>query len=474
MSDFQISEALRQLFRTLVFDAVAEGLQKVSSLPTNAHISSYREWYKLGEFDNGLPHVSKELFGGSKDYGSLFSGFTEKFPTKELLAFCKLREFVNSCNDVRQYFHPATSADLNEFVDVSVDLFVRYLIDRYMHLYSDTKLREDRFAIIYSPLEYEYFGRKLHFDIVVPILFAKFSFDEYQLADDVSIERLMPSFQVARADVGSYGSGVHQTVQGAATHAFVMKGWTLERTEPHRYADPFDRVDVYPLDMISRLFGVLRVVTGVHTGFSQLLISPLNWATSYKADLPPITGTSARFYPAWFDNYYWLSESIPTLTQEEVKDVGILYKQLATNARSSLTLALRRVNQCYIRDDEEDLVIDATIGLEALLSDTEMELTHKLALRVAALSSLDEGLKKKPQEVFDNIKAIYRYRSAIVHGSHKASSKREITSEGKKIPVSSIALAYLRMVIRLLARHERFLDPDVVDRELLLGKLGDW
>lgn len=52
--------------------------------------------------------------------------------------------------------------------------------------------------------------------------------------------------------------------------------------------------------------------------------------------------------------------------------------------------------------------------------------------------------------MFDEIKAIYRYRSAIVHGSHKASSRREITSEGKKIPASSIALAYLRMVIRLL------------------------
>lgn len=127
-----------------------------------------------------------------------------------------------------------------------------------------------------------------------------------------------------------------------------------------------------------------------------------------------------------------------------------------------------------MREEEEDAILDATIGLEILLSDGDtQEVTHKLALRLAALSTLVLGYEYQAATIFRNVKrTIYPYRSAVVHGNESRASKtREIRTEaGEAIPAVKLAIEYLGMTIRAVAAHPEYLDLALIDEKLLLGQ----
>jgi hypothetical protein len=129
-----------------------------------------------------------------------------------------------------------------------------------------------------------------------------------------------------------------------------------------------------------------------------------------------------------------------------------------------------------MREDQEDAILDATIGLEILLSDGEtQEVTHKLALRVAALSTLIPGFADQAPTVFRNVKkTIYPYRSAVVHGNEKkASQTRAVRTDTGEVGAVKLAMAYLGMALRAVAAHPEFLDPATIDHDLLLGRKLD-
>lgn len=152
-----------------------------------------------------------------------------------------------------------------------------------------------------------------------------------------------------------------------------------------------------------------------------------------------------------------------------------MLKKVASELLSAqLRFASRRLNLCYLREDEEDAILDATIGLESLLVGGEKnEITHKLALRMAALSTLDAGNQRGPVDIFRDIKEIYRFRSAMAHGSNKSSQKREIAiRKGEAIPTVVAAINYLRMALGILLNHAEYRDLAKIDEVLLLGRLG--
>jgi hypothetical protein len=94
-----------------------------------------------------------------------------------------------------------------------------------------------------------------------------------------------------------------------------------------------------------------------------------------------------------------------------------------------------------VRDDADDQLVDACIGLEALLGQEGAELSYSVAVRVAALLS---SKKDKPLDagvVFDLARKVYNRRSELVHGS--VSGKHESFT----------------LHIRPSARHRRHLKP---------------
>lgn len=475
------------LFR-LTAEAVENSLGHIRQLiAEKKYIGTYFNFPKMYYFENGMPDFSQNSFSGPTDYKGAFGRNNDKPIRVDLIpSFVALFKYIDSaetCSRLRAYFS-STSVDtpaeevegverLNQsFYQGSMDLFVSGIVDRYIHLYGDAPFSVERFAPIYLPLESGIFKESLPIDIVVPILFLKFDFDRVQLRDDLSIERIDEGLQLARFLKGSNSSEVKDTVMGAATHALVMHGWELRN---RRYYEAFNAYYVYssyPIERIESFFTALRIAAGAATGYAQLLICPLDWTHHYVADLPPVEGISTRSYPVWFENHYW-RKPVATLAESDALEIGTVFNKFTAIEDKRLALAARRLNLCLMRETEEDSILDATIAMEALLSDDErQEMTHKLALRMAALSSLSGSTGKTPVEVYRSIKHIYSFRSAVVHGSTKASAKREIAiSEKEKIPTVTAAINYLRMSIKVLINNPEYFKVSKIDEDLLLGNL---
>jgi hypothetical protein len=85
-----------------------------------------------------------------------------------------------------------------------------------------------------------------------------------------------------------------------------------------------------------------------------------------------------------------------------------------------MQIPLRRFNQAYGRQSEEDTIIDLTIALEScLLPNTRDELQYRLSMRGAALlASL-----RNPVETQALLKTVYEIRSDIVHNGKPLSDE---------------------------------------------------
>jgi hypothetical protein len=82
-------------------------------------------------------------------------------------------------------------------------------------------------------------------------------------------------------------------------------------------------------------------------------------------------------------------------------------------------IAARRCFRSTFRADIEDEILDATIGIEALLSHGRDELTHRMSQRAAAALA---G-KFRSDAIYEILKQVYTQRSQIVHGSTPKNSK---------------------------------------------------
>jgi hypothetical protein len=469
----------------LAAKAVEEGISKVRKLKEEKrYIGRYFDFPEMYHSANGIPHFSTSSFSGPTDYKEAFGRRDDKLLRLDIIpSFVALFNYIKhadtaSSSRVRHYFSSSeteptellTTTEPNLYRTI-LDRLVTSMVDRYIHLHGEAPFTIEQFAPIYKPLESALLNDILPVDIVIPILFIKFNFDSVAIADNTSIERMSDDFQLARYTKGSKSMGINSTVLGAATHALVLKGWDIKNDRFYEAFNAFYTASAYPTEQIDKFFTAVRIATGASTGYAQLLLRPDAWAHDYEAHLPPVEGTSVRRYPIWFENHYWLTSELPTLTTQQAIEIGRVFTKLQGSEDKRLSIATQRLNLCLLRETEEDSILDATIAMEALLSDDDrQEMTHKLALRMAAVLSLSKTEQQAPVEVFRAVKQIYRYRSAVVHGSAKMTDKHEIAvSDKEKIPTVTLAINYLRMAINILIDNPQYLKASKIDEELVLG-----
>ena len=310
-------------------------------------------------------------------------------------------------------------------------------------------------------------GPKLNLDICVPLLFVLADFD--RLDGDAAIERIEDDFHIARAPKTRHGPGVHSSVYSCATHMLVLRNRFI-RAGGREVFTALDEPGQYPLEEIDVYITALRAVAGIDTGYAQVLARPSGWASEFSI-LPTLLGSSIRKYPYRFENFHWLRKDLPSLTKEQAQRAIELAEAWMAIDKPALGLALRRLQFCFLRDDDEDRVVDAAIGLEALLSDNSSgEMTHKLALRIAALSQFSQRLEMSPSQVFKAVKGVYGFRSSIVHGGQRHLKSREIrVKELPPLQVPSLAVELLVMVLEVVADRPEFTDASTIDDVLLLG-----
>jgi hypothetical protein len=97
------------------------------------------------------------------------------------------------------------------------------------------------------------------------------------------------------------------------------------------------------------------------------------------------------------------------------KEIGeLLRRTRASRSDRRLALALRRFDSAYSRYEYEDSLIDLWIAFEALLlPDGNIELSHRVSLRIAVLVGTEPTQR---EAAFKQAKDSYKCRSKVVHG----------------------------------------------------------
>ncbi len=425
--------------------------------------------------DNGMPDIGE--YGDTPiKISDLFHSYTGKpdIVREELAGYTTIFEYLKQHKEFKEsnYFPHGTQEQSDNFFETTIYLFLIDILERYYLINKDKSNSKELLASIYIPIENHIYSERLDFDIAAPILFTRFEFDEFSINENIVIRRISDDYNKARISIRSYSPPVTTSLISSASHELVLKNYSSKK--PKKFVDIlFSQESVYPHDRIETFFNTLKVCSNINSGYAQVIVYPRNWVESYKMDLPYITGTSVKRYPNWFDDFYWNVEELPSVNIEQIEDIKEVYLNFISNQNNKIKIASKRLRYSYLRDNEEDSILDILIALETLLCDGDRgEITHKLSLRIAKLLDLFTE-EYDPVVVFDSMKKIYAYRSAVVHGSSTLNSKREIKLPNIAKPISTISLAndYLRSTLKILTKNPKYLDPKEIDKLLIKNTL---
>lgn len=279
---------------------------------------------------------------------------------------------------------------------------------------------EDELFDLYLQVEKGRFAPKLTGDIIIPLVLTTFeSTEPFQLWDDIWLEPLDEATHRARALDYNQNDSASPLVAAAATHAIVQRGQRFQNTtwppQIRREAEPAP-IHLGPVD---RILESIHIVTGKQSGYAQILVRSESWVSwrGWIHDLPHIwRAVTTKAYPDNFDGG-WLEPKEP-ISATQLDEISRLFAALESSP-NNVKLAARRCFRSTFRTDIEDEILDATIGIEALLSLGRDELTHRMSLRAAtALAG-----EFRADAVYEILKQVYSQRSQIVHGSTPKNSK---------------------------------------------------
>lgn len=457
----------------LALFAVQEGLELVQNLENNKeYIPRYVSFPKISVFSNGFPHFSRNqaIFQDEtpKNYSSLFS----KELISELPSWLQLWEYVLRHDRLRMYYRVKNQeVSKNHSAKTYVFFALANLVERYIYVNQSASFHEDLFLPVYLEWENSIFLEELFFDVMIPLLLVQFDFDKMASSNGFLIQRMSEDIQLARSFHEYQTVAVHNIVIGAATHALILPNWGIKNEVILSKEIIFSGIEAYSqiLENADLFLAAFRSVTGISSGYGQIIIKPHGWGDSWHASLPKVYETRIRKYPDYFENGAWLHK--PQIVTEQVAQQCFnVLDSIIQNDSRKLEIAGERLNQAHLRRNEDDAILDITIGLETLLvEDSHSEITYRLSMRLAAINKIETFQNYDSNEIFQLCKKIYSYRSAVVHGSTKIDKKRLLKLSEKSEPIAAIDLgiALLRHVIFTLSQHPKYLDVKLIDDFIL-------
>lgn len=153
---------------------------------------------------------------------------------------------------------------------------------------------------------------------------------------------------------------------------------------------------------------------------------------------------------------FWHSQTLPQGKLEVVIDdemwasVSKHWRVLTTKSvSSSLSLAIRRLQQSCLRADANDKIIDVMIAAEAVfLKGAQGELSFQLALRAAYWLSDESGPERKA--MFDLFRRAYAARNIIAHGNDLKRLDKILGGESLADHVAEVAQAMQLALSKML------------------------
>lgn len=428
-------------------------------------------WKKIEFFESsGMPNFTWSPSNAPRNYCSVVGwegGLYTKITYEELPTIGALIEYGRSSPVMTDRFAAPDSFDddmAQRMFDHQVAHVAFEIVDRMLHL--NLEPSEDVICDLYRALERNLLGDDRPVEVLAPILCTAVEAEtRFDLAAGIWVEPMDELTQLARERQPTFGP-VQDVLLGAATHAVVVEGGSM----PYVGLSSGNQQPHLPTDRIDAAFQALRIAGHSAYGYGQLVLRPIGWASHWTAHLPPLQpGPVMRRYASNLDDYGWLRAPM-ALTAEELGLSGKVLQSLV-EAPAKVKLGARRLARASLRDDDEDQIIDSCVGIEALLSDgTPAELTHKLALRAAAVLAAQDG--SSPEVMFRWVKKIYAFRSAVVHGQANLAKVRSMEIDGEKYSTVSVARILLQRLLLAVLERPELQDPEYIDQELLLRGLS--
>lgn len=417
----------------------------------------------MAAFDtSGWPHMQFPVRLGGKtktpDYSQLFgptAGNLRPFSYRDIPELAAVINYVTGRTDLvaRLDLVPESAqvpADRAMwFVTLQAAGLVLSVVDRARAL--GRPRDHDTLLTAYRERERGLLATELDANLVAPLVLTSLDLGELlDLGDGVRVEKLDEAIQLARAHDSHTIEAVPLVVSGAATHAVVITGVKVDNSSLVNRLWRSSAPGALPFEELDLAIECLRVVTREPTGYAQVFLRPVGWADQWTHALPPVVDVGVfHRYPASFDNYGWLKKTTLVSADQLAalpKVVRSARKADTTRAGKPARLALRRLSRAGRRDDDDDTLIDACIGIEALLSNDNIEVTHKIATRGAAALATRSAEPLDPQMAFAMLKAVYGRRSDLVHGTGRE-SKAVFDLGGAAIPTSRLAVFLLRKLL---------------------------
>ncbi len=440
-----------------------------TSKEKNKYIFHHFEYPKLYEArENGMPSLSVYYgLDGPKDYASLFKSANDDehfYYYKQIPEFQKLLDFfVNNISFFAQ--HPYFE-DINQSNSPTTSFFaydILHAFDTYMHRNKSHEFQEEIFKNVVYELYNRFFLEDLPISICVPILLVRFENDEEIVSDNIQIRKLTDRELLSLYKVGGYSDAYELLLVSCATHVLELKNYSLRNTPIHSPA-AWEYVEAYPVEIIDKWFAAFRIITHHETGYGQILAFPVEWGNR-EGNLVDIHGVKVHKFPNIFVKERKDIHPTPLVNTAELEKINRLFDFFIKNNANSLSIALRRLNTSYLRETEEDTILDLMIGIESLVTkDDHGEIVYKVSTRTALILST---LSQYPYSITETKKAmntIYGFRSKVVHGASNLERSR-IVKMREDISVYSVDLArsILEYLILAIAENPVFLDPSNID-----------
>jgi hypothetical protein len=176
---------------------------------------------------------------------------------------------------------------------------------------------------------------------------------------------------------------------------------------------------------MDRLVMALRTFRHGPVGYQDIHLSP----TSY-APLGHVTRTFGHEYIP-FGSYYLSSAEVPAFRDHAQRLMGEVHQ--------TLEIACSRLADAMIRLKDRDKLIDAVIGLEAILLKNKEDLKYRGEVRyrfgMHYASLFDTPAKKREQ--FLVARDMYDLRSSIAHGGGSEGDRHKIGNEKLTLPAAA-------------------------------------
>ena len=468
----------------LIKDAFIEMQELVKTSKENhKFIFSHHDFPRIDRYrENGMPSLSTYFFtDGPSDFASLFKSDDEyHYSYEKLPVFQRILRFFMEYKD--EFMEHPYFRDIKRKPDLYQRIFAFDLLDAfdsYMHEAADDTFSEDAFREVLLRLYNRFFARDLSLSICIPILITRFEADEYIVSDGIRIRKLTEPEIISSYQRGGYSDTYELLTVSSATHILELQNYSVENA-PVFAPIAWDYEEAYPVEIVDKWFAAYRIVTHHDTGYGQLLMFPQNWGVR-EANLINIQGVKITRFPTTFVKKQRYTDSTPLVTNAELEAVGKLFKSLLDNSVNSLNIAVRRLNMAYLRESDEDTIIDLMIGIEALVTKKDMgEITYKVSTRVAWILSTLSDYPYSIKETFSLMKKIYNFRSKVVHGE-AITEKLRIIKLREDAEISSVDLArnILENLILAVTERREFLDPSNIDEFFfekyeLMKEINDW